>query len=27
MLRRSTFESLGSIRKALTELLETPSAD
>ena len=27
MLRKSTFESLGSIRKALTELLETPSAD
>jgi acyl carrier protein len=27
MLRKSTFESLGSIRKALTELLETPPAD
>jgi len=27
MLRKSTFESLGSIRKELTELLETPPAD
>ena len=27
MLRRSTFESISSIRKAIAELLETPSDD
>jgi acyl carrier protein len=27
MLRRSTFESIGSIHKAIAELLETPSGD